>query len=402
LNVAAPSFFVDLQPLLQATPLEAWRHYLRYRVLDAYASALPAAFVDAHFALYGRELSGTDAIRPRWKRGVAAVAGDNGFGALGDDVGRLYVARHYPAEAAARMDELTDNLLRAFASSIDELAWMTPATKERAREKLRKIRVKIGHARTWRNYDALDVRSDDLVGNLLRSSLLEHRRMIDKLGRPVDRDEWHMTPQTVNAYYDPAMNEIVFPAAILQPPFFDAAADDAANYGSIGSVIGHEISHAFDDQGSKYDGDGNLNNWWTDEDRAAFQQLAQRLVEQFNAFQPLEGRSVNGELTLGENIADLSGMAVAYKAYLLALGDRPAPVVDGWTGPQRFFLGWSQSWRRKYRDGELLARLLTDPHAPAAYRSDGPLVNFPPFYAAFDVRPGDRMFRPEDARIRIW
>jgi predicted metalloendopeptidase len=236
----------------------------------------------------------------------------------------------------------------------------------------------------------------------MRSAQVEHRRMIGKLGQPVDRDEWHMTPHTINAYYNPTMNEIVFPAAILQPPFFDVAADDAANYGSIGGVIGHEISHAFDDQGSKYDGDGNLNNWWTAEDQAAFQQLGQRLVAQFGAYSPLEGRRVNGELTLGENIADLSGVAVAYKAYLLSLEGVEPPVLDGWTGPQRFFLGWSQSWRRKYRDGEMLSRLLTDPHSPAAFRSDGPLVNFDPFYEAFDVQPGDQLFKPPAERIRIW
>jgi putative endopeptidase len=294
------------------------------------------------------------------------------------------------------------NLLKAFEMSIHELTWMTPATKRRALEKLSKINTKIGHTNQWRDYSKLEVRPDDLVGNLMRSAQVELRRKLDKLGRPVDREEWFMTPQTVNAYYNPSLNEIVFPAAILQPPYFDFRADDAANYGSIGAIIGHEISHAFDDQGSKYDGDGNLNNWWTEKDRLAFGSLAQRLVAQYGSYSPLSGRNVNGRLTLGENIADLSGLSVAYKAYQLSLAGQEPPVIDGWTGPQRFFISWGQSWRRKYRDAELLKRLLVDPHSPAKYRGNGPLTNFEPFYEAFDLDRSAELFKPPAERIRIW
>ncbi|MGI9427098.1 MAG: M13 family metallopeptidase, partial [Bythopirellula sp.] len=383
-------------------PVEQWRQYMKFHLLDSFASALPKPFVDARFELYGKELSGLDEQKPRWKRAVRTIAGGRGFGALGDAVGREYIKRHYPPKAEERMQVLVDNLLRAYESSIRDLTWMTPATKERALEKLSKITTKIGYTEKWRDYSKLDVRPDDLFGNLMRSAEVEYQRMINKLGKPVDRTEWFMTPQTVNAYYNPGSNEIVFPAAILQPPFFDFEADDAINYGSIGSVIGHEISHAFDDQGSKYDGDGNLNNWWTDEDRSAFKKLTNQLVDQYNSYSPLEGKNVNGELTLGENIADLSGMSIAYKAYLLSLGGKPAPVLDDWTGPQRFFIGWCQSWRRKYRDAEMVRRLLTDPHSPAKYRGNGPLMNFDPFYEAFDLQAGDRLYRATAERIRIW
>ena len=402
LNVVTPSFFEKTAKFADEVSLDQWQQYLRYHLISNYASALPKAFVDARFELYGKELAGQEEQKPRWKRAVRAIAGGRGFGALGDAVGREYVKRHYPPEAEARMQVLVDNLLKAYESSIEDLTWMTPATKERALEKLSKITTKIGYTEKWRDYAKLEVKSDDLLGNLMRSAEVEYQRMIDKLGKPVDRTEWYMTPQTVNAYYNPGSNEIVFPAAILQPPFFDFEADDAVNYGGIGSVIGHEISHAFDDQGSKYDGDGNLNDWWTDEDRAAFKKLTGQLVEQYSAYSPLEGKFVNGELTLGENIADLSGMSIAYKAYLLSLDGADPPVLDGWTGPQRFFIGWCQSWRRKYRDAELLRRLLIDPHSPAKYRGNGPLINFDPFYKAFDVKAGDGLFRAASERIRIW
>lgn len=402
LNVETPSYFDDLQTIIAETPPDVWQQYLRFRILDAYAPALPQEFVDANFALYGKQLAGTEEIKPRWKRAVDTISGTRGMGTLGDAVGRIYVERHYPPEAQERMDALIKNLLKSFEVSIHDLQWMTPATKERALEKLSKITPKIGHTKKWRDYSKLEVKPDDLVGNLMRSARVEHERMTDKLGKPVDRDEWFMTPQTVNAYYNSTLNEIVFPAAILQPPYFDFTADDACNYGSIGAIIGHEISHAFDDQGSKYDGDGNLNNWWTDEDRAAFAKLTQRLVQQYDDYSPMYGRSVNGKLTLGENIADLSGMSVAYKAYQLALNGAKPPVLDGWTGPQRFFLGWSQSWRRKYREAELVSRLLVDPHSPAAYRANGPVTNFDPYYEAFDVQSGDRLYKPPTERIRIW
>ena len=402
LNVATPSYFEKLAQIVEETSLEEWQHYLRYRLINAYASALPTAFVDASFDLFGKELSGLEEQKPRWKRAVRTIAGGSGFGALGDAVGREYVKRHYPPAAENRMQTLVDNLMRAYQSSITDLTWMTPETKKRALEKLSKITTKIGYTEKWRDYTNLEVKPDDLIGNLMRSSEVEYQRMMDKLGKPVDRTEWYMTPQTVNAYYNPGSNEIVFPAAILQPPFFDFEADDAVNYGSIGSVIGHEISHAFDDQGSKYDGDGNLNDWWTDEDRAAFKKLTSQLVDQYSSYSPIEGKNVNGELTLGENIADLSGMSIAYKAYKLALNGEPAPVLDNWTGAQRFFIGWCQSWRRKYRDAEIINRLLTDPHSPAKYRGNGPLMNFDPFYEAFQLKAGDALFRPADERIRIW
>jgi predicted metalloendopeptidase len=401
-NVMTPSFFEGLEDVVADIPLNVWKQYLQFKLIDAYATVLPTDFVDAHFDLHLKELAGIPQQKPRWKRAVDAIAGNRGFGALGDAVGQLYVKQHFNATAKARMDQLVKNLLKAYEVSIDELSWMTPATKARAQEKLSKITTKIGYAEKWRDYSKLVVDANDLFGNMVRSAQFEHQRMIDKLGKPVDRTEWGMTPQTVNAYYNPGMNEIVFPAAILQPPFFDADADDAANYGGIGSVIGHEISHAFDDQGSKYDGDGNLNNWWTDRDRSEFKQLTDRLIAQYTAYEPLPGKTLNGELTLGENIADLSGMSIALKAYRFAQQAKGAPVIDGWTGDQRFFLGWGQIWRRKYRDAEMIRRLLIDPHSPSTYRANGPLTNLNAFYKAFDVQPGDQLYKSEAERIQIW
>ena len=400
--MATPSYFAALQEVVESKPLELWQQYTRFRIVNSYAMSLSSDFVEASYALYGKEIRGTEELKPRWKRAVEAIAGSRGMGALGEAVGRIYVAEHFPPEAKERMDVLVGNLLQSFDQSIDQLQWMTPKTKRRAHDKLKKIRTKIGYPTKWRDYSTLEVVADDLVGNQMRSAQVEHQRMIDKLGSPVDREEWFMTPQTVNAYYNPSLNEIVFPAAILQPPYFDMEADDAANYGSIGAVIGHEISHAFDDQGSKFDGDGNLENWWTPEDRRLFEELTGQLIDQYNRYSPLQDQTVNGELTLGENIADLSGMSVSYKAYIMALDGKESPVIDGWTGPQRFFISWSQSWRRKYRDAEMANRLLTDTHSPAPYRSNGPVTNFTPFYQAFDLQPGDRLFKPEDERIRIW
>jgi predicted metalloendopeptidase len=404
INVVTPSYFEGLQDILQETSVDVWKQYLRFHLIDAYAPLLPAAFVDAHFELHSKELAGIPQQKPRWKRALEATsgAGAGDFGVLGDVVGRLFVQRHFQPHAKQRMDQLVQNLLHAYEISIQDLKWMTPATREKALEKLSKFTAKIGYPEKWRDYSQLEIRADDLIGNCLRSARLEHQRMLDKLGQPVDRQEWGMTPQTVNAYYNPGLNEIVFPAAILQPPFFDPEADDAVNYGGIGAVIGHEISHGFDDQGSKYDGDGNLQNWWTDRDRQAFTRLTQRLTAQYSDYHPLPGKSVNGELTLGENIADLSGLAIAYKAYRLAQADHPSPPIDGWSGDQRFFLGWSQIWRRKYRDAELIRRLLTDPHSPSAFRANGPVTNLDAFYEAFDVQPGDTLYKPPADRIQIW
>ena len=403
-NVMTPSFFEGLDALIEETPMATWRDYLTYKCVDAAAPYLSSAFVEAHFELHGKVLGGIPQLKPRWERAVETISGGGAgdFGALGDVVGRLFVDRHFRPESKARMDELVRNLLQAYESSIHGLTWMSDVTKEKALVKLSKITTKIGYPEKWRDYSSLTVRKDDLVGNLMRSQKVEHRRMMDKLDGPVDRQEWGMTPQTVNAYYNPGMNEIVFPAAILQPPFFNDQADDAVNYGGIGAVIGHEISHGFDDQGSKYDGDGNLKNWWTDADREAFRGLTQRLVAQYNQYSPLPGKNVNGQLTLGENIADLSGLTIAHKAYRLSLGGKAAPEIAGWSGDQRFFLGWSQVWRRKYRDAEMMRRLLTDPHAPSWYRANGPVANIGAFYEAFDVREGDALYRAPEERIQIW
>ena len=403
-NVITPSYFQGLEIIVAETSLDVWKQYARFRLLDSAAEYLPKAFVDAHFELHDKTIAGVPEQKPRYKRAVDATsgAGAGDFGVLGEALGQLYVKKHFPAESRRRMDELVGNLMKTYEKSIHNLKWMTDATKVKALEKLGKITTKIGYPDEWRDYSKLEISADDLLGNMLRSSTAEHFRQIDRLYKPVDRKEWGMTPQTVNAYYNPGMNEIVFPAAILQPPFFDAEADDAANYGGIGAVIGHEISHGFDDEGSKYDGDGNLTDWWTEEDRKAFDALTSRLVAQYEGYEPLPGRKLNGKLTLGENIADLSGMAIAYKAYRLSLGNSEGKVIDGHTASQRFFLGWSQIWRRKYREDELVRRLVTDPHSPSTYRANGPVSNLDEFYEAFGVKPGDKLFKPKEERIQIW
>lgn len=403
-NVMTPSFFTSLAEFGPNLNPETAKDYMKFRLLDAAAPYLSQAFVDAHFELHDKQLAGVPEQKPRWKRAIDATSGGGAgdFGVLGDVVGQLYVQRHFKAEAKERMDELVANLMKAYEDSIGDLTWMTDVTKARALEKLHKITPKIGYPVKWRDYSSLEISPDDLIGNVRRSAQHEHQRMINKLGKPVDRTEWGMTPQTVNAYYNPAKNEIVFPAAILQPPFFDAEADDAANYGGIGAVIGHEISHGFDDQGSKFDGDGNLENWWTDADRRAFEQLTQKLVAQFAGYEALPGKTLNGNLTLGENIADLSGMAIAYKAYILSLDGVPAPKIDGTTGPQRFFFGWAQIWRRLYRDEELIRRLVIDPHSPSAFRANGPVTNLNAFYEAFQLKPGDKLYKAPEDRIQIW
>ena len=400
--VRTPSYFTSMAELIEETPIDVLKNYLRFKWIDAMAPYLSVPFVDASFELHGKQLSGIDEQKPRWKRAVGAVAGDGGFGALGEVVGKLYVEKFFKAEAKAKMDELVQNLLKSFSISIDDLTWMTDETKVKAREKLSKIRTKIGYPNEWRSYDALTVEPTDLYGNVMRSNLVEHMRNVEKLGQPIDREEWGMTPQRVNAYYNPGKNEIVFPAAILQPPFFDVDAPTPLNYGGIGAVIGHEISHAFDDQGSKYDGDGNLNSWWTEEDRAAFELLTAKLVNQYDAYEPLPGKNVQGALTLGENIADLSGLSIAYKAMKLDLADQPPIEVAGWNEDQLFFVGWSRVWQRKYRDAEMVKRLLTDPHSPSRFRANGPVTNIEAFYQAFDVTEGDQLFKPVAERIRIW
>ena len=403
-NVITPSFFVALESILAETPIDTWKQYCRFQLLDAAAEYLTPEFVDAHFELHDRTITGVPEQKPRWKRAVDATsgAGAGDFGVLGESLGQLYVQKHFPAESRRRMNVLVANLMKTYETSIHELSWMTEATRKKALDKLSKITTKIGYPDEWRDYSKLEIKADDLVGNMMRSAEFEHHRQLDRLHKPVDRKEWGMTPQTVNAYYNPSMNEIVFPAAILQPPFFDALADDAANYGGIGAVIGHEISHGFDDEGSKYDGDGNLQNWWTEADREAFEKLTGQLVTQFEGYEPLPGRKLNGKLTLGENIADLSGMAIAYKAYHMSLGGKDGPVIDGHTSAQRFFLSWAQIWRRKYREDELIRRLVIDPHSPSAFRANGPISNLDAFYEAFSVKPGDKLFKPKADRIQIW
>jgi predicted metalloendopeptidase len=395
--VRNPSYFTYLANLLPQHSIQHWKAYARWQILNTFANVLPAEIDAQNFAFYGTVLRGTEEQEARWKRAVNTVNG-----VLGEQVGKIYVAQHFPPAAKARMVELVENLREAYRQSILELEWMGEETKLKAIEKLEKFRPKIGYPDQWKDYSELEVAADDLFGNTLRANNFEYDEQIAKLGGPVDRNEWFMTPQTVNAYYNPGMNEIVFPAAILQPPFFDLNADDAVNYGAIGGVIGHEMGHGFDDQGAKSDGDGVLQNWWTEQDLAEFKARTQQLVEQYNEFTVIDGEHVNGELTLGENIGDLGGLSIAYKAYQLSLGEQSAPVMDGFNGDQRFFLGWAQVWARKYRDEALLQRLITDPHSPSEFRTNGVVRNMPEFYQAFDVKDGDQLFLPAEQRVKIW
>jgi putative endopeptidase len=395
--VRQPDYLNAVDALMAATPLETVKTYMAIRVLDPAAQYLGREFRDARFGFRGRVLSGQEQNRERWELGVTAVEG-----ALGEAVGELYVQRHFSPQSKARMEQLVANLMVAYREAINELEWMSPATRAEAQAKLAGFTVKIGYPDEWQDYTALQIRPDDLMGNVRRSAEFEYQDMVRRLGQPVDRGEWGMTPQTVNAYYNSVNNEIVFPAAILQPPFFDLNADDAVNYGAIGAVIGHEISHGFDDQGRKSDGAGNLRDWWTATDAAAFEQRANMLVEQYSAFEPIPGARVNGRLTLGENIGDVSGVAIAYRAYKKSLEGRPSPVIDGFTGDQRFFLGYAQVWRTMAREQTLRQNLLTDTHSPGMYRTNGVLANIPAFYEAFNVRQGDRMYLPAERRVKIW
>ncbi len=395
--VRQPDYFKAFNSIFRLVSTNDWKTYYTYKLLSNYASNLPTDFVNAQFDFYGKTLRGIEKNRPRWKRAVSAVNGT-----MGEVVGKIYVKKHFQPEAKKRMVELVGNLEQSFEDRLENLDWMDEATKKQALDKLSKFHAKIGYPDKWKDYSKLEISQDDLIGNVKRSDLVEYNRMVDKLGKPIDREEWHMTPQTVNAYYNPPMNEVVFPAAILQAPFFNMSADDAVNYGGIGAVIGHEISHGFDDQGRKSDGDGNLREWWTKEDEEKFMARAQKMVDEYNQFSPIDSMHVNGKLTLGENIADFAGLTVAYHAYKNSLNGKDAPVIDGLTGDQRFFMGWAQVWRRVYRPDELRRRLLTDPHSPGEYRCNGVLSNMPEFYAAFDVKEGDKMYRPEDQRVKIW
>jgi putative endopeptidase len=397
--VRQPSFFSALSVELAEVDPAVWRAWLRWRVVHSFAPYLSEAFVAENFDFYGRVLTGAQELRARWKRGVSLVES-----ALGEALGRLYVARHFPPEAKARMQVLVDNLVEAYRRRIGALEWMTPQTRQAALDKLDAFTPKIGYPESWRDYSALDIRRGDLLGNVERAVAFETDRELGKIGEPVDRGEWLMTPQTVNAYYNPGMNEIVFPAAILQPPFFDPDADDAANYGGIGAVIGHEIGHGFDDQGSKYDGAGNLHNWWSEQDRAEFDARAEALAAQYDRYEPADtpGHTVNGSLTVGENIGDLGGLAIAAEAYRISLDGRQPSVIDGLTGLQRLVLGWAQVWREKSRPEETIRLLSIDPHSPAEFRCNGTVRNVPEFYEAFDVGPGDALWLDPSERVSIW
>lgn len=397
LVVRQPTYFTAFAKLQANTPVKQWQQYLKFHLLRSNANNLNKAFVDASFDFYGKTLNGLQEQRSREKRAVSLV--DNNLGFM---VGKKYVEQYFKPEAKARMDQMIENLRVAFRQSIDELEWMSPVTKKQAQIKLAKFNTKIGYPDKWRDYSCLDINAIDLIGNLRRSAECEYQRTIGRLGKPVDRTEWGMTPQTVNAYYSSTMNEIVFPAAILQPPFFNVEADDAVNYGAIGGVIGHEFTHGFDDQGRRSDGDGNLRDWWTEQDAAQFQQRAQLMVDQYSSFNPIDDLRLQGALGLGENIADLGGLTVSYKAYQDSLQGKPGAVIDGFTPEQRFFMGWGQVWRIKFRDEALRQQVITGPHSPGMYRVLGTLSNMPQFYDAYNVKPGDGMYRDEKVRVKIW
>jgi predicted metalloendopeptidase len=395
--VSQPSYLKALASTVNELPVDAWKPYLKASLLNGFAPYLNKSIVDAEFSFYNTTLRGVKEQQPRWKRGVNILNGN-----LGEMLGKLYVERHFKPEAKARMEALVANLREAYREGIDKLEWMGPETKKQAQEKLARFTPKIGYPNKWRDYSKLEIRKDDLVGNIMRAFEHENNYQLGKAGKPIDPEQWGMTPQTINAYYNPVRNEIVFPAAILQPPFFNLDADDAVNYGGIGAVIGHEMGHGFDDQGRQFDATGALRDWWTKTDAAEYEKRAKVLVEQFNEFEPLPGLHINGALTLGENLADLTGLVISRQAYLLALKGKDAPTVDGLTADQRFYMGWAQSWKAKERDESLRQQVLTNVHSPEMYRANGPIRNIPEFYAAFGVKEGDKLFLPPDRRVKIW
>jgi len=395
--VRQPDYVKAMNDVIAKTPASTWREYLTFKLLDRYANELPAAYVGARFAFRDSTLSGQQQMSPRWKRASAEVEG-----AMGEAAGKLYVQKYFPPAAKARMDQLVKNILAAYKVGIDSLEWMSPATKTAAQDKLAHFTVKIAYPDHWRDYSRLLIKRDDLLGNAIRTAEFQYDDMASQLGKPVDKTRWGMTPQTVNAYYNASNNEIVFPAAILQPPFFDPNADDAVNYGAIGAVIGHEIGHGFDDQGSKSDGFGNLRDWWTPADAAAFKQRTQKLGAEYAAINPIDTLHINPGLTMGENIGDNSGLMQAYRAYRISLHGKEAPVIDGLTGDQRFFMGYAQIWRTKFRDAALRNQLLTNPHSPGMARAFVPLTNNDAFMKAFGVKPGDKMWRDPKDRVKIW
>ena len=397
LIVNQPNYIKAATQVINRFSLEQWQTYQRWHLLSAYASLLGSDINAENFDFFNRKLYGQQEMKPRWKIAVNLANQD-----LGEVVGKIYVKKHFTAQAKARMAELVENLRSAYAQSIDELQWMSEATKIRAKLKLAAFKPKIGYPDRWEDYSALEINPNELVGNHMRAKQFEFNRSIAKIGGPIHTWEWHMTPQTVNAYYSATANEIVFPAAILQPPFFNMKADDAVNYGGIGAVIGHEMGHGFDDQGARYDSSGNLNNWWNEKDLASFRALGKALVKQYDSFKVFDDLHVNGKLTLGENIGDLSGVTIGYKAYKLALNGKPAPILAGMSGDQRFFIGYTQIWRAKYNEEALRNRVATDPHSPAKFRSNGPLAHVDEFYQAFDVKEGDKMYIAPTERVKIW
>ena len=391
------SYFEGLDGIIADTDLDTWKTYLKWVALNDKAGTLNEVLDKQNFEFYGKVLSGTEEQRKPWRRAVNTV---NGL--LGEVVGKVYVKKHFPPEAKERMLDLVGNLIKAYEVSIQELEWMSDETKAQALDKLYKFTPKIGYPDVWRDYSALDIEVNDLFGNVERATIAEYERELGRQGGPVDRTEWGMNPQTVNAYYMPPLNEIVFPAAILQPPFFNLEADDAVNYGAIGAVIGHEIGHGFDDKGSTFDGDGVMRNWWTEEDRSEFEKRTGQLVAQYDEFAPFDDLSVNGEFTLGENIGDLGGISIGLLAYKMSLDGEAPPIIDGFTGIQRVFLGYGQVWRNKYRDEALRQQIMTDPHSPSPYRANGSVRNVPEFYEAFDVAEGDALYLAPEERVKIW
>ncbi len=395
--VSQLAYMKVLNNIIKSTPLDIWKVYLKWGVIHGGATYLTSAIDQENFTFYAKTLYGIEKQREQWRRAVETVNGN-----LGEIVGKEYVAKHFPPEAKERMTKMVDNLLKAYAESIKKLDWMSPETKKQALEKIKKFNPKIGYPDKWRDYSDLKIAKADLYGNMQRSTQFEYQRQLDKLGKPVDKDEWGMSPQTVNAYYNPSLNEIVFPAAILQPPFFNLKAEDAVNYGGIGAVIGHEIGHGFDDQGATFDGDGVMRDWWTPKDMEAFKKRTASLVDQYNAFEVLPDLNVNGTFTLGENIGDLGGLSIAIKAYKMSLNGKPSPVLDGFTGEQRVLLGWGQVWLNKDREAALRSQVASDSHSPSKFRINGTIRNVPEFYDAFNVKPGDSLYIAPEKRIKIW
>ncbi|MCJ8303210.1 M13-type metalloendopeptidase [Shewanella sp.] len=392
-----PSFIEGFNDVLKANELSTWQTYMKWQLLTHFAGEMTDKLDHENFEFFSKTLNGQAEPQPRWKRGVSTVNN-----VLGEVVGKVYVKRHFTPAAKERMQVLVENLRGAYGTSIDDLEWMSAGTKVEAKDKLAKFDPKIGYPDRWEDYSKLTIKADDLIGNNIRANELSHDKELEKLAGPIRKWEWHMTPQTVNAYYNPTMNEIVFPAAILQPPFFNMQADDAVNYGGIGAVIGHEMGHGFDDQGAKFDGEGNMRDWWTEQDLSEFATRGKALVAQYDGYAVFDDLNVNGELTLGENIGDLSGVTIAYRAYKKSLKGKEAPVIDGLTGDERFFIGFTQIWRAKIKEESMRNRVATDPHSPAKFRSLGALSNMPQFYTTFDVKEGDAMYIAPEKRVKIW